>query len=84
MCGRSVRQGKNLSPILFSLYLNDLEHYVISQNDSAVKNVDYDLDIFLQILVLLYADDTVLFAKSEAELTCGSRGGAPGLTAADL
>jgi len=68
VCGRGVRQVENLSPIIFSLYLNDLEHYLISQNDSGVKIVDYDLDIFLQILVLLYADDTVLFAKSEAEL----------------
>jgi len=68
VCGRGVRQCVNLSPILFALYLNDLVHYLISQNDSGVKMVDYDLDIFLQILVLLYADDTVLFAKSEAEL----------------
>ena len=68
VCDRGVRQGENLSPILFSLYLNDLEHYLKSKSDRGVKLVDYDLDIFLQILVLLYADDTVLFAKSEAEL----------------
>jgi len=68
VCGRGVRHGVNLSPILFSLYLNDLEHYLISQNESGVKNVDYGLDIFLPILVLLYAADTVLFGKSKAEL----------------
>ena len=27
-CG--VRQGENLSPLLFSLYLNDLENFIIS------------------------------------------------------
>ena len=68
MCGRGVRQGVNLSPILFYLYLNVLERYLQSGNGSGVKLVDYDPGIFLQILVLLYTDDTELFAISEAEL----------------
>ena len=28
-CDCGVRQGENLSPILFSLYLNDLEHFLL-------------------------------------------------------
>jgi len=47
VCGRGARQSVELFPILFYLYLNDLEHYLKSQYDSGVKLVDYDLDIFL-------------------------------------
>lgn len=32
-CNCGVRQGDNLSPVLFSLYLNDLEEFLIYIND---------------------------------------------------
>lgn len=60
-CG--VRQGENLSPILFSLYLNDLEEFLTNSNCSGVKlsMPGNNLDTYLKILTLLYADDTVIF-----------------------
>ncbi|KAL4233948.1 hypothetical protein ACF0H5_005603 [Mactra antiquata] len=67
-CSRGVRQGENLSPILFSLYLNDLEHYMLSNNVTSVNIADHDLDIYLKLIVLLYADDTVIFANTECDL----------------
>ena len=58
-----VRQGENLSSVLFSLFLNDLEDFLSNSNYSGINlNMpENDLDIYLKILTLLYADDTVIF-----------------------
>lgn len=63
-CG--VRQGENLSPVLFSLYLNDLEAYLFERQNVGVT-IDIDSEeffIFLKLIVLLYADDTVILADT--------------------
>ena len=65
-----VRQGENLSPVLFSLYLNDLENY-LKHNSSAsivVDCNDEDFFVFMKLGVLLYADDTIIIAQSEQDL----------------
>ena len=58
-----VRQGENLSPVLFSLFLNDLEDFLSNSNYSGINlNMpENDLDVYLKVLTLLYADDTVIF-----------------------
>ena len=65
-----VRQGENLSPILFSMYLNDLGNFL---EDSQVNGIPLDVDNdelvhFSKLAVLLYADDTVLLANNEQDL----------------
>ena len=65
-----VRQGENLSPILFSIYLNDLEGF-LEQNRNfgiPVECLTEELYFFLKIGVLLYADDTVFLAENENDL----------------
>ena len=59
-CG--VRQGENLSPVLFSLFLYDLEEFMQRSHCTGInlKTTDNDTDVFIKFLVLLYADDTVL------------------------
>ena len=67
-----VRQGENLSPFLFALYLNDLESF-LSDNDfngleSVGKLLEEHVHIYVKLLLLLYADDTVILAESSGEL----------------
>ena len=69
-CSMGVRQGENLSPFLFSIYLNDLEQYLRTNN---VVGIDCTLQtdelfMYFKLVVLLYADDTVIFADSANNL----------------
>ncbi|MEW8152430.1 MAG: reverse transcriptase family protein [Candidatus Thiodiazotropha endolucinida] len=67
-CG--VRQGENLSPVLFSLFLNDLEDYLRHKhNDGIVIDINSeDVSVFLKLIILLYADDTVILAQDTKSL----------------
>jgi len=66
-CTKGVRQGENLSPILFSLFLNDLESF-LEQKVNSDLNFETESETYLKILILLYADDTVLLAESQEQL----------------
>ena len=61
-----VRQGENLSPVQFLLYLNDLEaHLLYNINTGLTIDCDnIDITVYLRLIVLLYADDTVILATS--------------------
>ena len=66
-CMIGVRQGENLSPFLLSIFLNDLEHVLSSKNVTGVT-CDFamqEIYIYLKLITLLYADDTVIFSDSE-------------------
>ena len=63
-CHLGLTQGEHLSPIIFSLYLNDLENYLSVNGASCLEINDKDLHVYLKLFVLLYADDTVVFATA--------------------
>ena len=69
-CLTGVRQGENLSPFLFSIFVNDLNHFMMSKNlqGSTCEFNSEEIYIYLKIMLLLYADDTVLFSNTENDM----------------
>ena len=55
-------QGKVLSPVHFNMYLNDLASHFITENCPSLELTG------LNLFVLKFADDTVIFANSPHEL----------------
>jgi hypothetical protein len=58
-----------LSPLLFSIYLNDLEKYFIELNGNPLELLSEqsvnELNVFIKLFVILYADDTVILTDTK-------------------
>ena len=71
-CQLGVRQGENLSPFLFSIYLNDLESFLETNKIEGLQQISElflnELQMYEKLLLMLYADDTIIFAESPEKL----------------
>ena len=67
-CMTGVRQGENLSPFLFSIFVNDMEEFFAQKGVPYVELQSSDLNCMLKLMIVLYADDTVIIAETAAGL----------------
>ena len=70
-----LRQGEHLSPLLFALFLNDMETFFPAQKWNTLKCIDklYNdsndgINGMLNLFFLLYADGTVIMAENEHDM----------------
>ena len=61
-CTLGVRQGECLSPLLFSLFLYDIEEQFLR---SGLEDIDINM---MKVFMLLYGDDIVTFDISAEDL----------------
>ena len=74
-CDIGVRQGENLSPFLFAIFLNDFELFLSRRYNgltkiNALSSIlgDDDIEFFINMYILLYADDTLILAETPKQL----------------
>ncbi len=71
MSSMAVRQGKNLSPLLFAFCVNDSENKLLQYNCSFLDFGHALINSYLKLLVLMYADDTMVLCDKEEGMQQG-------------
>ena len=61
-CNKGIRQGDGLSPVLFSLYMNDIPNLQTDKKCLGIKLEDQNINC------LMYADDLTLISTSANDL----------------
>ena len=57
---------------IFAIYLNDLEQFFVENSVNDLENIrnmcSENLNIFVKLFSLLYADDTIILSETEADM----------------
>jgi hypothetical protein len=61
-CAVGLKQGEVMSPVLFALFIEDLDLFFLNDQDSGLSLED------ITIMLMLFADDMVLFGKTPHDL----------------
>ena len=66
-----LMQGDSLSPLLFSLFVNDLEAYLSEHGFNPINLNFADINLFIKLFIILYADDLAMVSESSENLQIG-------------
>ena len=69
-CNIGVRQGENLSPVLFAMLINEFQINLSTQYNGVHLKQLYNtyIDLQLKLFTLLYTDDTIVLDETEREM----------------
>ncbi len=67
-CNMGVRQGENLSPLLFAFYVSGLQDQLLEHNCNYLNFNDELVNAHLKLLVLMYADDMIILCDNEQNM----------------
>ena len=71
ICEMGLQQGENLSPSLFSVFINHFSEYIsIHYKGFDIANIYSGDIVFMKLFSLLYVDDTIILTESDSDAAC--------------